>query len=206
MKENKTKEIYSIKSYGHLKGIGKISDEAMNMHFKLYEGYVKNTNLLLNKFEYYKTLSADDSVKYLPEWTEMHRRFGWEFNGMRLHELFFDALTTEVIPPNDVAGAVKHKIEEDFGSVEAWKKDFITIAKMRGMGWAMLVQDNNSGKLINTWVNEHDAGMLSDVKIILNVDMFEHAYVKDFATDRAPYLDSVFGHINWEVVSERLSN
>ena len=195
---------YEIKNYSHLKGIGKISDEAMQMHFKLYEGYVKNTNTLIQKFA-----TAD-----LPEYTEMHRRLGWEFNGMRLHELFFDSLTSEsatppLAPPpqggEEVQGQIKNKIIEDFGSVENWKEDFLKISKMRGMGWAMLVQDNQSGKLINTWVNEHDAGMLADVKIILNIDMFEHAYIKDFGTDRTPYLESIFGHINWEVVSERLS-
>jgi acetyl/propionyl-CoA carboxylase alpha subunit len=90
-------------------------------------------------------------------------------------------------------------------NAEDWKKDFLTIAKMRGMGWAMLVQDLKTGKLMNTWVNEHDAGMLSDVKIILNVDMFEHAFIKDFGTDRVPYLDSIFAHIDWSVVSERLN-
>lgn len=202
---------YEIKNYSHLKGIGKISDEAFAMHIKLYEGYVKNTNLLIEKFEFLKTVDADYFAKFLPEFTEMHRRFGWEFNGMRLHELFFDSLTTEVSPSqreggaNAPEGVVLSKIEEDFGSVENWKKDFLAIAKMRGMGWAMLVQDQKTGKLINTWVNEHDAGMLADVKIILNIDMFEHAYVKDFGTDRAPYLESIFAHIDWAVVSERLN-
>lgn len=196
---------YQVKNYSHLKGIGKISDEAMQMHFKLYEGYVKNTNLILEKFEFLKTVDADYFAKFLPEWTELHRRFGWEFNGMRLHELFFDSLTTEVSDNNEIGGQVKSKIEEDFGNIEAWKKDFFILAKMRGMGWAMLVQDNKTGKLLNTWVNEHDAGQLADVKIILNVDMFEHAYIKDFGTERAPYIDSIFAHINWEVVSERLN-
>jgi Fe-Mn family superoxide dismutase len=185
---------YEVKNYSHLKGIGKISDEAFAMHFKLYEGYVKNTNILQEKFA---TVEGQ-------EFAELHRRFGWEFNGMRLHELFFDCLSVEVENPNEIEGQIKNKIGEDFGSVEAWKKDFLNIAKMRGMGWAMLVQDNKTGKLMNTWVNEHDAGQLADVKIILNVDMFEHAYVKDFGTDRAPYLDSIFAHIDWEVVSERL--
>ncbi len=186
---------YEAKNYLHLKGIGQISDAAMEMHFKLYEGYVKNTNLILEKFA-----TAEG-----PEFAELHRRFGWEFNGMRLHELFFDSLTTEVSGANEVAGQVKNKIVEDFGNVENWKKDFLAIAKMRGIGWAMLVQDNKTKKLLNTWVNEHDAGQLADVKIILNVDMFEHAYVKDFGTDRVPYIDSIFAHINWEVVSERLN-
>jgi Fe-Mn family superoxide dismutase len=121
-----------------------------------------------------------------------------------LHELFFDSLSVDVENPNEIEGEIKNKIVENFGSVEAWKKDFLTLAKMRGMGWAMLVQDNKTGKLINTWVNEHDAGMMSDVKILLNVDMFEHAYVADFGTDRASYLDSIFAHIDWAVVSERL--
>lgn len=196
---------YEIKNYSHLQNIGHISNEAMNIHFKLYEGYVKNTNLLMEKFEQIKTFDADYQTKFLPEWTEMHRRFGWEFNGMRLHELFFDSLSTEVESENVVEGEIKNKIIENFGSVESWKKDFVAICKMRGMGWTMLVQDKQTGKLINTWVNEHDAGMLSDVNIILNVDMFKHAYIKDFGTDRAPYIDSIFAHVNWAIVSERLS-
>jgi Fe-Mn family superoxide dismutase len=188
---------YEVKNYSHLQNIGKISNEAMVMHFKLYEGYVKNTNIILEKL---KTLEVNS-----PEWNELHRRFGWEFDGMRNHEIFFDSLTTEVSGENPVAGEIKNKIVENFGSVEDWKKEFVGIAKMRGIGWVVLVQDNRTGKLLNTWVNEHDAGMLSDVKIILNMDMFEHAFIKDFGTDRAPYIDSIFAHINWEVVSERLN-
>ncbi len=188
--------MYTTKNYSHLKNIGKISDEAMQMHFKLYEGYVKNTNTLLDNL---KKLEAGT-----PEWSELHRRFGWEFNGMRLHELFFDSLSVQTENPNNIEGEIKKKIEENFGSVEDWKKDFSAMAKMRGLGWAMLVQDISTGKLINTWVNEHDVGMLAQVEISLNIDMFEHAYVKDFGTDRGPYIESIFAHIDWEVVSERL--
>ena len=184
---------YELKNYSHLQNIGKISNEAFALHLKLYEGYVNNVNILTEKL---KTSEG-------PEFAELHRRFGWEFNGMRLHELFFDSLSAET--GAEVLGEIKNSIEENFGSVETWKNDFLAIAKMRGMGWAMLVQDNQTGKLINTWVNEHDAGMIADVKIILNVDMFEHAYVKDFGTNRQDYLDSIFAHINWEVVSERLN-
>jgi Fe-Mn family superoxide dismutase len=197
--------MYETKNYSHLKGIGRISDEAFAMHLKLYEGYVKNTNSLLAKMkQWHETLTPEQKTEYMPEFSEMQRRFGWEFNGMRNHEIFFDALTTEVEGGNEIEGQIKLKIEEDFGSVEAWKKQFVSIAKMRGIGWAILVQDNKTGKLLNSWVNEHDAGMLTDVTVILNIDMFEHAFIKDFGTDRAPYIDSIFEHINWEVVSERL--
>jgi Fe-Mn family superoxide dismutase len=197
--------MYEIKNYSHLKGIGKISEEAMQMHLKLYEGYVKNTNLLVEKFEFLKTVEEEYFTKFLPEWTELHRRFGWEWNGMRLHELFFDSLSNIVESPNVLEGEVKSRIEKDFGSIENWKKDFTRLAKMRGMGWIMLVEDNKTKRLLNTWVNEHDAGMLGDVKVVLNIDMFEHAYVKDFGLDRQAYIDSVFAHIDWAVVSERLT-
>ncbi len=193
---------YTIQNFSHLTNIGQISDTAMQMHFKLYEGYVNNINSIGEKLS---TLE-----KNTPEWNELHRRYGWEWNGMRNHEIFFDLLKTE----KNVQGMenseefknieVFKKIVESFGSFENWKADFVAICKMRGMGWAMLVEDSKTGQLINTWVNEHDAGMLSDVKIILLIDMFEHAYIKDFGTDRAPYINSIFEHLDFEKVNNNL--
>jgi superoxide dismutase len=144
------------------------------------------------------------------EYNEIHRRFGWEFNGMRNHELFFDSLqATEVNFAQQSFSEnfplFSEKISENFGDFESWKNDFTSQCKIRGMGWVMLVQDNVTGKLINTFVNEHDAGMLSDVTVIFLVDMFEHAYVKDFGTNRLPYIESIFSHINWEIIEKRLA-
>lgn len=175
---------YEIKNYSHLQNIGAISNEAMNMHFKLYEGYVNNTNIILEKLQ---NLAVNS-----PEWNELHRRLGWEWNGMRNHELFFDSLTPTT-----------NNLTPDFFT--PLKQHFQNICKIRGIGWAMLVQDKKTKQLMNVWVNEHDAGMLSDVNIILNIDMFEHAYIKDFGTDRQKYLDSIFAHINWDIVTSRLA-
>lgn len=193
---------YEVKNYSHLQNIGEISNEAFALHLKLYEGYVKNSNLLLDKFELLKKLDAEAFTQNAPEFAELHRRLGWEFNGMRLHEIFFDSITTNFVPLDPTSGKV---FEKDFGSFENWKKDFVNICKMRGMGWTMLVQDKVTKRLINTWVNEHDAGMLADVNIILNFDMFEHAYIKDFGTDRQKYIDSLFAHIDWNVVLKRIA-
>lgn len=181
------------KDYSHLQNIGQISNEAMQMHFKLYEGYVNNVNLINEKLE---TLEKNS-----PEWNELHRRFGWEWNGMRNHELFFDSLSVK--KNIDVPEKILKIISENFGSFENWKNDFVSQCKIRGIGWVMLVQDNKTGELINTFVNEHDAGMLSDVKIILLVDIFEHAYVKDFGANRVPYIESIFEHIDWSIVDTR---
>ena len=120
---------------------------------------------------------------------------------MRLHELFFDSISSTKTS-FEVENLAK-VFSENFGSFEAWKKDFYNQCAIRGMGWSMLVHDKRTGKFFNTWVNEHDAGMLADVKIILNIDMFEHAYFKDFGTDRVSYIDSIFEHLDWQVLESR---
>jgi Fe-Mn family superoxide dismutase len=176
--------------------IGDISTKAFVLHLKLYEGYVNNTNLILEKLS-----SPQSDIKVgSPEWNELNRRFGWEWNGMRNHELFFESLSaTPVATKPEEVLTIATGI--DFST---WKKDFEAMCKIRGIGWAMLVQDKRSKKLMNVWVNEHDAGMLSDVNIILNFDMFEHAYISDFGTDRQKYLDSLWEHVDWGVVGSRL--
>lgn len=199
---------YTIKDFSHLVKyengndikIGEISTNAFAMHLKLYEGYVNNTNIILEKL----SNPEQSGIKInSPEWNELNRRFGWEWNGMRNHELFFESLR-----PHPSPLLVKERelapLVQTFGSFENWKKDFEAMCKIRGIGWAVLVQDKRTKQLMNIWVNEHDAGMLSDVNIILNFDMFEHAYISDFGTDRQNYLDSLWAHINWEVVGSRL--
>jgi Fe-Mn family superoxide dismutase len=175
------------RNYLHLQNIGQISNEAMQMHFKLYEGYVNNVNLLLDRFDQLKLEFLKEKVDQccVVEFNELHRRFGWEWNGVRNHELFFDSLSIK--KDTDVSEKILKIISENFGSFENWKNDFIQLCKTRGMGWVILAQDNKTGELLNTFVNEHDAGMLSDVKIILLVDMFEHVYIKDFGANRVPY-------------------
>lgn len=178
--------------------IGEISNKAFAMHIKLYEGYVNNTNIILDKFQ---NLEANCA-----EWNELNRRLGWEWNGMRNHELFFESLKPQIQENFATQNFPKlnDKLTKSFGNFENWKKNLECLCKIRGIGWAMLVQDKKTGELLNVWVNEHDAGMLSDVNIILNIDMFEHAYIGDFGTDRQKYLNSIFSHIDWGKVESRL--
>jgi Fe-Mn family superoxide dismutase len=187
--------IYIAKDYSNLQNIGKISNEAMALHLKLYAGYVTNINTIEDKLAKIGNNIADN----LQEFNELHRRFGWEYNGMKLHEIFFGNLSNDKTSPDPSLPLIQ-KIVETWGSFEAWKSEFYNIAKMRGFGWTMLVQDGE-GKLFNTWVNEHDVGVPANCKILLVADMLEHAYISDFGTDRVPYLDSLFDHMNWEGVS-----
>lgn len=189
---------YIAKDYSHLQNIGKISNEAMALHLKLYAGYVTNTNTIIEKLENMGNSLSEN----LQEFNELHRRFGWEYNGMKLHEIFFGNLTNDKTSPDPSLPLIQ-KIIETWGTFEAWKLEFYNIAKMRGFGWTMLVQEEG-GRLFNTWVNEHDVGVPANCKILLVADMLEHAYIADFGTDRAPYLDSLFEHVDWVKVSADL--
>jgi superoxide dismutase, Fe-Mn family len=190
---------YETKNYTNLMGMKGFSQEALSLHFSLYEGYVKNTNTILEKLDELAKEKKYESIEY----SELKRRFGWEFNGMRLHELYFNSLGgSGIIGENSKLFKL---IENQFGSFELWRADFVSTAKIRGIGWVILYQDPESGKLMNFWVNEHDAGHGSGLKPILNMDLFEHAYMIDYGKDRAAYIEAFLNNVDWNKIEKRIS-
>jgi Fe-Mn family superoxide dismutase len=186
--------MYEPKDFSHLLGIAGMSDALLNNHFTLYQGYVKQTNALMEKF-----LIAEPGS---PEFAELHRRFGWEWNGMRLHELYFGNMTKGGV---NLSGRIlKQKIEAVWGSVEGWQKEFVGIGAMRGIGWAVLAHDKPTGRLFNVWINEHDAGHLAGATPLLVMDVFEHAFTLDYGTKRADYIEAFMSSIDWHAVEERV--
>jgi len=212
--------IYSPKNYDHLLGIPGFSDQLLKNHFTLYQGYVSNTNKLADVLRE----MAEAGKIGTPEYAELKRRFGWEFNGMRLHELYFGNMrhansappagaSGNVHPVRDISNgagapmridpALYKKIVADFGSYEAWEKDFKGTGAMRGIGWTILYRDSIPGKLFNVWVNEHDMGHLAGCQPLLVLDVFEHAYMLDYGLKRADYIEAFFKAIDWEEVDRR---
>ncbi len=189
---------YSAKDYNKLIGIPGLSEQLLKNHFTLYQGYVTNTNKELD------TLSGmlKDGKVATTEFAEVKRRLGWEFNGMRLHELYFDNLGGKSPLVKD--GKLAKKIAENFGSTENWEKEFRATGAMRGVGWAIMYQDNTNGNLINFWINEHDTGHPSGCSPILVMDVFEHAFITDYGLKRADYIEAFFKNIEWAVVESRL--
>ena len=143
---------YTAKDYGKLIGMEGFSETLLKNHFTLYQGYVTNINKLLDLLS---TLLKEGKVG-TPEYSELKRRLGFEFNGMRLHEYYFDNLGGK--GSLDKSGKLGRKMAQDFGSYEDWEKDFKGTGTMRGIGWAILYQDNVSGRLLNCWINEHETG------------------------------------------------
>ncbi len=190
--------MYTAKDYSKLIGMEGFSETLLKNHFTLYQGYVTNTNKIIELLA--QMLKEDRGST--PEWAELKRRMGWEFNGMRLHEYYFENLGGKA--PLNKVGKLAKKMAEDFGSYENWEKAFNAVSAMRGIGWAVLYQDVTNGRLINFWINEHDVGHPAGCNPILILDVFEHAFMIDYGLKRADYIASFFRNIDWPVVEGRL--
>lgn len=176
-----------------------ISKDTIDGHLGLYQGYVKNVNLIREKIDAY----ANDPENNAYAIAEMQRRLGFEFGGMRNHEYYFAQFEGGAKPLPD--GTLKEKIAFQWGSIEAWLEKFTFIAKTRGVGWAIMYHDPHTDQLVQTWVDEQHIGQLADLDIILALDMWEHSYMRDYpASEKMHYVEAFFKNLNWEVVSSRL--
>jgi len=175
--------MYNVKKNLKISGLTGISDEQINDHWKLYEGYVNQVNGL----------------------TPNHRhRYGFEYNGMVLHEFYFENLTPDGKAISD--GPLKKAITQTWGSLESWKQDFIATGKTRGIGWALLVCDPSTKKLLNIFVPEHHIGNIAGFQPLLVMDVWEHAYMVDHqAGGRGTYIDAFLKNVAWDVVAGRFS-
>jgi Fe-Mn family superoxide dismutase len=188
---------YTAKDYAGLVGMSGFSETLLKNHFTLYQGYVTNTNKVLDTLD----SMLKEGKTAVPEFAELKRRLGWEFNGMRLHELYFENLGGK--DPLNQSGKLAARMAEDFGGVEQWEKDFRAVGAMRGIGWAVLYQDSTSGRLINFWVNEHDVAHPAGCNPILIMDVFEHAFMLDYGLKRADYIEAFFKNVNWKAAEAR---
>jgi len=189
---------YVAKDFGKLLGMDGFSETLLKNHFTLYQGYVANTNKLSDLLG--GMLSEGKTVT--PEYAELKRRFGWEWNGMRLHEFYFENLGGK--GTLDPASKLGKAVAAEFGSVEKWEADFRAAGAMRGIGWVVLYQDKVGGRLFNQWVNEHDAGNPAGAVPLLVMDVFEHAFMVDYGLKRADYIAAFFRNVDWKAAEARL--
>ncbi len=189
---------YTAKDYTKLLGTPGFSETLLKNHFTLYQGYVTNTNKVLDILG----LMVKDGKAATPEYAELKRRLGWEFNGMRLHELYFENLGGKA--PLDPASQIGRRIVEQYGDIESWEKDFRATGAMRGIGWVVLYEDASNGRLINFWINEHDVSHPAGGVPLLVMDVFEHAYMIDYGLKRADYIEAFFKAVDWPAVGARL--
>lgn len=197
---------YEAKNFDHLLGTAGFSDALLKNHFTLYQGYVTN----FNKLNDVLVAMGKEGKFGTPEFAELNRRLGWEWNGMRLHELYFGNMQNKTGGNDGVIGMgegseLKKKILEEWGSIEMWEKDFTSMGAMRGIGWVILYFDRQANRLFNVWVNEHDVGHLAGCIPLLVMDVFEHAFMLDYGLKRADYIAAFWKAMDWQVVEGRFS-
>ena len=182
-----------------------ISDKTLEVHFKLYEGYVKETNNLTQRItEFIQDGNVDQEE--MPAYSELTRRLGFEYNGMVLHEYYFENLKSGggIGDPQKSSQFLK-AAESTFGTYEIWKADFVGIGKMRGVGWAVCNQNPANGRLSNHWITLHETGNVAGFSPILVMDVWEHAYLLDYKpADRPKYIEAFFSNIDWSAAEKRL--
>lgn len=192
---------YKEHDFSRLKGLKGISDETLEIHLGLYSGYVKNTNILNEKV--IELTEAGKSGQ--PEYAELKRRYGFEYNGMRLHEYYFENLKPNGSDMFKESSALGKIITETYSSIDVWKNDFCKVGAMRGVGWAILFQDPFTKTLSNHWITLHEEGNIAGFNPLLVMDVWEHAWFRDYKpADRPKYIEAFLGNVDWSVVEGRL--
>lgn len=186
---------YSETSF-NLPAMQGLSQKQIDAHLKLYAGYVKNVNALTEKVDEYRKDSAAHTIAF----SELTRRYAFEWNGMRLHEIYFASLGGN----GAIEGALADALAATYGTVDAWKIEVQAMAMMRGIGWVLLVVDRATNTLRNIWVSDHEVGHLAGCDVLFALDVWEHAYLLDYLpAQRADYVNAVFANLNWSTVEAR---
>jgi len=192
---------YELKNFefGRLNGI---SEKQIEEHLKLYVGYVKHTNLIREKI---KELSVDkENNTYLI--SELRRRFGFEFNGMRMHEIYFEQLEGEPTHLN-AESKLANLLSEKYGSIELAIEHIKEVGKSRGIGWVVLVYDKILQTPHTIWVSDHEVGQLGGLSVILAMDVWEHAFMVDYLpSEKGNYINTFFENLNWGIIEKRFDD
>ncbi len=184
-----------------LSGLHGISDNTLQVHFGLYEGYVKNTNLLNDQLA--EMVKAGKAAGADPHFAELTRRLGFEYNGMVLHEYYFGNMTKNA--GGAPGSALNDAVAGTHGDFDTWKKDFSAIGGMRGVGWAIAYYNPHADRISNHWITLHEEGNVAGFVPLLVMDVWEHAFLLDYKpAERPKYIESFFANVDWNVVQQRL--
>ncbi len=196
-------KVYKPKSF-NLAGLTGISDKTTEMHFKLYEGYVTNTNTLTERIS---AILSDGKVdqEEMPAYSELTRRLGFEYNGMVLHEYYFGNMKSGGGGEASKGSRFRIAVERSFPSYDIWRTDFVSVGKMRGVGWAICYLDPASGLVSNHWITLHETGNIAGFVPLIVMDVWEHAFLLDYKpADRPKYIDAFLSNIDWSSAEKRI--
>jgi Fe-Mn family superoxide dismutase len=191
--------MYTTRTF-NIPGLKGLSQKQMDVHLALYEGYVKHANLILSKIQTLREENAEDNAFLI---SELRRRFGFEFDGMRMHEYYFEQFEGGALRPQSEGPLMDASVER-YGSWDKFIAHIKEVCGTRGIGWTIVYYDPAGRTLHTTWVNDHEVGQLAGLPIILAIDMWEHAYMVDYVpADKKSYVEAFMENVNWEVIEKR---
>ncbi len=178
-----------------------LSAKQIEVHIKLYQGYVTHTNLIREKIAELET----DKEKNAFIIAELRRRFSFEFDGMRMHEYYFEQFEGGASPLLAESN-VGEIVAEKYGSVPNFIEHFKAVGMSRGIGWTILYYDPRGQTPHVTWVGDHELGQLAGLPVLCALDMWEHAYMVDYVpAEKKNYIEAFFKNVNWKLPEERLN-
>jgi len=187
---------YEPKNYDHLRGgvLRGFSDEQLDLHFTLYQGYLSK----LNEIEEKLVVTTNTKPNYsFNEYSELKRREAVAFNGSFLHELYFENLGSNA----SISPELNEALNAQGGKEEIL--DDLKAAALGGPGWALLTRNRRDGRLHTYFVTEHHMGMPIDQDLLVVLDSWEHAFMVDYGIKRPDYFNAFMENINWGEVSKR---
>lgn len=193
---------YTAKTF-NLSDLNGISNRTLEMHFKLYEGYVTNTNLLTERIS---EILADGQVdkEEMPAYSELTRRLGFEYNGMVLHEYYFGNMKRQGGGDAPAGSKFRSAVENSYPSYAIWRTDFASVGKMRGVGWAIAYLNPATGGVSNHWIELHETGNVAGFIPLLVMDVWEHAFLLDYKpADRPKYIEAFMSNVDWDAVNAK---
>ncbi len=191
---------YTARTF-NLPELAGLSKKQIEVHLALYEGYVKHVNLITQMIAKLKAEDADGNAFVI---NELRRRLGFEFDGMRMHEYYFEQFEGEKggSPESALALAVKEK----YGSGENFMSHIKEVAGTRGIGWVVVYSDPRAKTIHTAFVEDHQLGQLAGLPILLAVDLWEHAYMVDYVpAQKKEYVDAFLENVNWSVIEARFN-
>lgn len=200
---------YTAKTF-NLPALEGISEKQIKVHLALYEGYVKHVNLIMSMSQMYAK-TEDEGGKY--SLAEFRRRFAFEFDGMRMHEYYFEQFEPStgsgqgVEKGGNPESALAKAAAEKYGSGEEFIAHIKFVASSRGIGWVVVYADPLANTMHTTFVNDHELGQLAGLPIILALDLWEHAFMVDYVpAEKKNYIDAFLLNVNWAVVEKRFDD
>lgn len=188
--------MFSPQQFDSINGLVGLSERLMTEHYKLYEGYVKKANEILEKLKSVDKASANATYSDL---RALKMGYAFALGAIKSHELYFSHLGGTTRAPGDILAKL---IERDFGGFDAWSEDLAKTG-IAARGWVWTAWDWDTKTIFNFLGDSHDAFPIWNATPLVALDVYEHAYFSDYGVGRADYIQAFLKNLDWAVIEKR---